>query len=114
MPGSAISHELIIDIGNMPVLVRTDRLEFLSMIEGRYGGFLNSGAQPLFEFDIELVPSGTLGDSDDDVSVGFERGRWLIERGDLRAEFDPGHGAVTSCNRPIRIPSTPPCASFTP
>jgi hypothetical protein len=85
---SVAAHSLVIEIGDMPVLVRTDSLEFLHMLEGRYSGFVSSDARPVCEFDVELVPPTGIG-ADDDVTVRFKAGRWLIERGDLRAEWDP-------------------------
>jgi len=88
MRSPAITDELVIDIGKMPIAVRTDNDEFAAILEARYCGFINPAATPLFAFDIELVPPGKIADTDD-VEVGFERGCWLIERGDLRAEFDP-------------------------
>ena len=114
---AAASHELVIEIGNMPVLVRSNSPEFLSMLASRYAGFLspekspaleNRGTcctKPVFEFDVELVSPGRLGDPDDDVSVRFERGRWLIERGDLRAEFDPEtrRGRIVQSANPYSI-----------
>ena len=84
----AAGQQLVIDIGDMPVAVRSDSPEFLRMLEDRYSGFLSPDAPPLFEFDIELVPPGKITDADD-VSVRCESGRWLIERGDLCTEFDP-------------------------
>ena len=38
----AAAHTLVIEIGGVPVLVRTDSVEFLRMLEGRYSGFLAS------------------------------------------------------------------------
>ena len=119
MPHSlAIAHELIIDIGNMPVLVRSDSPEFMRMLEGRYAGFLSPrkspgpengeglGTLPRFEFDMELVPPGKITDADD-VSVRCDAGRWLIERGDLRAEFDPQarRGRIRQSANPYSIDS---------
>lgn len=82
------AHEVIVEIGAMPVLVRTDSAVFLEILERRYGGFLNAGAEPVFDFDVEIVPSGRITD-EDDLSVRFEAGRWVLERGDFHAELDP-------------------------
>jgi hypothetical protein len=93
--GCATAHEVVVDIGRMPVLVRTDSPEFREVLEHRYGGFLNAGADPIFEFDVEIVPPGKITD-EDDLSVRFEDGRWLLERGDFHAELDPAlrHGRI--------------------
>ena len=100
---SVAVHTLVIEIGGVPVMVRTDSAEFLHMLEGRYSGFLRADAKPVCELEVELVPPGP--GSDDDVSVHFERGRWLIERGDLRAEWDPvsGRGSIRQFANPYSI-----------
>ena len=41
-----------------------------------------------FEFDMELAPPGTES-GDEDLTVTWDSGRWLMERGDFRAEWNP-------------------------
>ena len=84
----ALAHETAIDIGGMPILVRSDSAEFARMLENRYGSFVNpAGPRPVFELEVELVASG-IADPDQDVEVRRESGRWIMERGDFRAEWD--------------------------
>jgi hypothetical protein len=83
----AIAHEVVVEIGGMPVLIRTDSPGFLQILGNRYGGFVNSAAKPVFQFDVEIVPPGRLTD-EEDLSVRFELGRWVLERGDFHAELD--------------------------
>ncbi len=112
------THELTIDIGAIPILVRTDSRQFAHMLEDRYGEFVTAAApHTAIELEIELVEvpgygvrdtgHGTrgsglgVGDSDSgprtpdfdeydqDLSVRREAGRWVMERGDFRAEWDP-------------------------
>jgi hypothetical protein len=84
----AVAHECAIDIGGMPILVRTESAEFSRMLQNRYGSFVNpTGPRPVFELEVELVPSG-IADPDQDVQVRLESGRWIMERGDFRAEWD--------------------------
>lgn len=97
-------HTLIIEIGGVPILVRTDGTEFAQMLRDRYGEFVSgrpshasagrdpaasaSGAgQCEFVLDVELIPPGPVSDSED-VSVRREGGLWIMERGDFRAEWD--------------------------
>jgi hypothetical protein len=90
---SAIIHDVLIEIGAMPVLVRTSSPEFLQVLDKRYGGFMNPDAEPSFEFDVDIVSPATLPGADDadvDLSVRFENNRWILERGDFHAELDPG------------------------
>lgn len=41
---AAATHELAIDIGDMPILVRTDSAEFAALLEDRYGSFIKPQA----------------------------------------------------------------------
>ena len=106
--GSAIAQDVVIEIGAMPVLVRTSSPEFLQILRERYGGFVNSAAQPVFEFEVEIVRPGSIptaiGD-DQDLSVRFDAGRWVLERGDFRAELDPAlrHGRIWQSATPYAI-----------
>jgi hypothetical protein len=84
---TSAGHEVVIEIGGIPIQVRCESLEFVRTLEDRYSGFLSPEACPVIQFDIELVPPRRI-TWEDDVSVRFESGRWLIERNDLRAEWD--------------------------
>ena len=82
-------HDVTINIGAMPILVRTDSPEFAQMLEDRYGKFVTAdAAAAVMELEIELIPPGRVCDAED-VSVRREAGRWVMERGDFRAEWDP-------------------------
>jgi len=84
-------HQIIIEIGGLPVGVRTDSAEFLDILENRYGGFVNAEAAPLCDFSVEIVPPGKITD-EDEPNVRFEHGRWVLERGDFHAEWSPATG----------------------
>ncbi len=43
---------------------------------------------PSFELDVELLPPGVMSDAEE-ARVRLEGGRWVMERGDFRAECDP-------------------------
>lgn len=96
--------EVIIEIGGMPIQVRSESPEFLHMLEKRYSGFLSRAVHPVFEIDVELVAPGKITE-EDDVAVRFESGQWLIERGDLRAEWEPasGRGHIVQSSNPYSI-----------
>jgi hypothetical protein len=106
--GSAIAQDVLVEIGAMPVLVRTSSPEFHQILQERYGGFVNSAAHPAFEFEVEIVPPGSIptaiGD-DEDLNVCFESGRWVLERGDFHAELDPAlrHGRIWQSANPYAI-----------
>ncbi|MGC2160266.1 MAG: hypothetical protein WA634_00025, partial [Silvibacterium sp.] len=100
----ATGQEIIIGIGGVPIQVRSESPEFLRMLEKRYVGFIAPEARPVVELDIDLVPPRTITD-EEDIAVRFSAGRWLIERGDLRAELDPslGRGRVVQSANPYSI-----------
>ena len=79
---------LTIEIGGMPVRVHTTDPGFLSMLQGRYAGFVSASSAAEIEFDIDLV-NPTFADPDADVRVTHRQGRWYLERGDFRAEWEP-------------------------
>src|SRR5437868_12963574 len=80
------TYEIAIDIGGVPVRLRTDSAEFQRMMSERYAGFLGSPDACVFDLRIELATPGTV-DPDADVSVRLESGRWIMERGDFYAEW---------------------------
>jgi len=102
--GTVAVQEVTIEIGGAPIAVRSESPEFRRMLEGRYGGFLSPDSQPVFEFDVELMPPGRI-TSQEDISVRLEQGRWLIERGDLRAEWDQNakRGRIVQSANPYSI-----------
>jgi hypothetical protein len=104
---TGITHELVIDIGAMPILVRTDSPEFARLLEDRYGGFITTDARrPVFELEIELAPPGII-NADEEVSVRLHSRRWVMERGDFHAEWDPERrrGWVRQTANPYAIDS---------
>lgn len=79
---------LILEIGGMPVRVNTTDLEFARMLQDRYAGFLTSSGGAEIDFDVEITPAN-FGDPDADVEVTQKNGRWSLQRGDFRAEWEP-------------------------
>lgn len=102
---SVTTHELAIDVGGMPILVRTASDEFKALLEDRYGSFIHPPTPDrIFSLDVELIPARTI-EEDEDVSVRLEAGRWIMTRGDFRAEWDPatGQGWVRQSINPYSI-----------
>ncbi len=79
---------MVIAIGGTAVRVNTTDVDFLEMLEERYAGFLSAEAGAEFDFDVDLAPPA-FANPDADVSVSHRSGRWFMERGDFRAEWDP-------------------------
>src|SRR5947209_20174803 len=82
-----------IEIGGMPILLRTRDTCFRQLLSDRYAGFVRDLAIPEFEFDIDLVEPSTEIEADADVQVRKEGGGWLLQRGDFQAQWH------TSCGR---------------
>jgi hypothetical protein len=59
-----------------------------------------------FQLEVELVPPGIVSDAEE-ARVSLEGGRWVMERGDFRAEWDPKHrrGWVRQSPNPHSIDS---------
>src|SRR5271170_1709192 len=76
-----------VEIGGVPILLRSNDAEFRAMLEQRYAGFLNPSAQPANEFKIHLHPPPAIS-PDEDARVFRSDSVWRFERGDFRAEWD--------------------------
>ena len=108
MIAAAHESEVIVEIGGMPIAVHTDSTDFREILRNRYGGFVNPSAEAVFDMEVEIVPSGTLAsaiDPDGNLNVNFADGRWVLERGDFRAELDPAlrHGHIRQTATPYAI-----------
>src|ERR1700688_1317374 len=79
---------VVVEIGGLPIRLRCDNPTFVRQIEERYAGYVGSSNVARFDFEIELAPPGAKS-RDADVSVTWNSGRWLMERGDFRADWNP-------------------------
>jgi hypothetical protein len=79
---------VVIEIGGLPIRLHCDDPAFIGMMVDRYAGYVSPRDEANFDFDVELGPPGTES-PDDDLSVKWDSGRWLMERGDFRAEWNP-------------------------
>src|SRR5712691_6353240 len=101
------SHEIAVEIGGMPILLRTQDASFRELLASRYAGFVGSSSHPRFEFDVDLVPPSAEMESDEDVHVEMQEGEWRLRRGDFRALWDPraGRGRIRQSANPYSIDS---------
>jgi len=94
--------EVTIEIGGMPIRLRTGSPSFFQSLVERYRGFvtLPSGS-PFFEFEIELVPPSKISE-EDCVRVRLDAGLWFFQRGDFQAVLDPklGRGTIRQAAYP--------------
>jgi hypothetical protein len=95
---------LTIEIGGVPIRVNTTDADFLGMLQNRYAGFVGSSENAAVEFDMDLVAPGFV-DPDADVRVTQRAGKWALERGDFRAEWEPARrtGRIRQSANPYSI-----------
>ena len=90
---STAEETVSIEIGGMPIAMRTHDPSFRRLIENRYAGFVGTSPHSQLEFDIDLYePSDAASardDIDDELEVKIEAGEWLLRRGDFRARWSP-------------------------
>jgi hypothetical protein len=97
--------ETTVDIGGMPIVVRTSSADFHQILQQRYNGYVNATEPPAAAvFEVDIVPPQKISEHED-LSVRREAGRWVMERGDFRAVWDPatGHGTIRQSANPYSI-----------
>ncbi|MGA9508945.1 MAG: hypothetical protein WBV55_10025, partial [Candidatus Sulfotelmatobacter sp.] len=97
-------YNVVITIGGVAVKVNTTDRDFLDMLQNRYDGFVSADSSAEFEFDVDLNALA-IANSDADVSVTHDSGRWLLQRGDFRAEWEPAErrGSIRQNANPYSI-----------
>lgn len=107
MPGLAstsAAHSVVIEIGGLPIRLRADDHEFIEQLKERYAGFVATHAAAKFDFEVNLAsPAGV--PIDEDASVEWRAGRWLLQRGDFQAEWDPAkaRGVIRQTANPYSL-----------
>ena len=101
----ASCHEIAVNIGGMPILLRTHDSSFREMLATRYAGFVGSAQDPKFSLDVDVVTPSPEMSSNEDVQVTMKDGFWKLRRGDFRADWDPrlGNGKVRQTANPYSI-----------
>ena len=97
---------MVVDVGDVPVGLTTTDPSLLTLLERRFGRFLNPDLTPDFTFDITVVSDGTF-DPDADLEVRGVNGLWTLRRGDFQAEWDARerHGWIRQTLNPYAIDS---------
>jgi hypothetical protein len=97
---------VVVEIGGLSIGLHTGDPDFRRMIQERYAGYVSSSTEASFDFDIELAPPGTES-GDEDLQVTWNAGRWLLERGDFRAEWNPStrRGRIEQTINPYSLDS---------
>ncbi len=109
MPGVIAATQfsnVVVEIGGLPIRFRCTDPAFVRLIEKRYSGYVSNSSYARFDFDIELAPPGTES-GDEDVQVSWDSGRWRMQRGDFRAEWNPStaRGRIQQTINPYSLDS---------
>ncbi|HYX69545.1 MAG TPA: hypothetical protein VE825_10460 [Terriglobales bacterium] len=100
------TENVVVEIGGLPIRLRCEDPAFLELVRRRYSGYVSGSDRARFDFEVDLLPPGT-GASDEDVSVRWDAGKWRMERGDFRAEWEPAsaRGRIRQTANPYALDS---------
>jgi hypothetical protein len=103
---TAAHHDVVIEIGGLPIEVQTTDAEFERILRGRYRDYLRPGAASEFELRVRLTNPDSF-DPDADAEVWLEGRDWHMRRGDFRARWSPEQrrGEVLQSANPYSIDS---------
>ena len=98
--------EVVVEIGGVPIRLRSENPEFIRLVERRYAGYVSSSEDASFDFEIELTQPD-ISSGDEDLRVTWDSGRWLMRRGDFRAELNPStaRGRIRQTISPFALDS---------
>ena len=88
---SVCAHEVAVEIGGMPILLRTHDAEFRALLEKRYLGFVRASLEPALALDVDVVHTERVS-TEEELRVWSDKGLWRLEWGDFRAEWNPREG----------------------
>ena len=99
--------EFAVEIGNIPVVLRTRSADLQEILQQRYAGFIRGTAQPEHMFDVDVVPAENPVSDVPDARVWNDNGIWRLERSDFRAEWNAhaGTGRILQALTPYAIDS---------
>jgi hypothetical protein len=106
VPSDSTTHQVVIEIGGIPIGLQTTDVDFVGILNRRYGDYVRPGVVSDFKFRVELVPPGTF-NPDDDAEVLLHDGEWQLQRGDFQANWNPvkHQGQISQSANPYSIDS---------
>ena len=83
--------QISVVIGGLPINIESANRGFIEMLEKRYAGFIAKPIDGGIRLDVEIVDpvEDEYRDDDEDLEVRYAGGRWMLNRGDFRAHWDP-------------------------
>ena len=106
LPEAPTKHDVVIEIGGLPIEVQTTDPEFERILRGRYRDYIRPEAAPEFALNVQ-VTTPDMTDPDADAEVWQEDEEWKMVRGDFRASWNPAkrRGQVSQSANPYSIDS---------
>jgi len=106
IPDAKISHNVVIEIGGLPIEVQTTDAGFERILKGRYGDYIRPGTSSKFALRVQLIVPDSF-DPGADAEVWLEDHEWKMRRGDFRASWNPmeRRGVVFQTANPYAIDS---------
>lgn len=106
LPANPRNHDVVIEIGGLPIAVQTTDAAFESILMGRYRDYVKRDVASEFSLRVNLIQPGSF-DPDADAEVWLEDRQWRMERGDFRARWNPAEhqGEVMQSANPYSIDS---------
>jgi hypothetical protein len=101
LPEAPPQHDVVIEIGGLPIDVQTSDPEFERILRDRYRDYIRPGTASEFALSVQ-VTAPDMFDPDADAEVWLEGPEWRMTRGDFRATWNPAErrGQVSqSANR---------------
>jgi hypothetical protein len=106
VPEAPTRHDVVIEIGGLPIEVQTTDPEFERILRGRYHDYVRQEVVPQFALSVQLT-APDMSDPDADAAVWLEGRKWKMVRGDFHATWSPieRRGQVTQSANPYSIDS---------
>jgi hypothetical protein len=106
LPETEIKHDVVIEIGGLPIEVQTTDVEFERILMGRYHDYVKPGSAPELALRVELIAPRSFAPNGD-AEVWLEDREWRMRRGDFQARWNPAEhrGLVLQSASPYSIDS---------
>jgi hypothetical protein len=101
----AVVHEVVVNVGGLPLALRMTDQSFSELLKTRYANFLgNTPAEVTFDVDL-VAPTLPVGECD--TRADLRGDNWILERGDFRAEWNIAQrvGRIRQSANPYSIDS---------
>ncbi len=89
---AAANDSVVVEIGGTAIALQTENPSLQQLFKDRYSPFLTPSQRAHSHFTLELIEPRADLNSEEDLRVKMEQGRWTFLRNDFHAEWDPRTG----------------------